>query len=69
MEQKTALTIKETAKEFTFPEFAIRTLVKRKAFPVIQVGNRCYIARHVFQDFLQKGGNLYEPEQHYNFQK
>lgn len=69
MEQKTALTIKETAKEFQFPEYAIRTLVKRRAFPVIQVGNRCYIAQHVFRDFLQKGGNFYEPEQHYHFQK
>ena len=58
-EQKTALTIKETAKEYNFPEFAIRTLVKRGAFPVIQVGNRCYIAKDVFKAFLEKGGELY----------
>lgn len=62
MEQKPALTIKETAKEFQFPEFAIRTLVKRGAFPVIQVGNRCYITREVFTDYLQKGGALYDPK-------
>lgn len=41
--EKPALTIKETAKEFQFPEYAIRTLVKRGAFPVIQVGNPCLL--------------------------
>lgn len=60
MEQKTALTIKETAKEFSFPEFAIRTLVKRGAFPVVQVGNRCYIVRDVFADYLKTGGEKYD---------
>lgn len=59
MEEKTALTIKETAKEFQFPEYAIRTLVKRRAFPVIQVGNRCYITKDVFRAYLAKGGELY----------
>ncbi len=60
MEQKAALTIKETAKEYNFPEYAIRTLVKRGAFPVIQVGNRCYITRAKFEEYLEKGGELYE---------
>ena len=59
MEEKTALTIKETAKEYHFPEFAIRTLVKRGAFPVIQVGNRCYIVRGVFEEYLKTGGEKY----------
>ena len=59
MKEKPALTIKETAAEFQFPEFAIRTLVKRGAFPVIQVGNRVYIVRDVFADYLQKGGETY----------
>lgn len=58
--EKPALTIKETAKEFQFPEFAIRTLVKRGAFPVIQVGNRCYITRDIFADYLKKGGAAYD---------
>lgn len=58
-ERKTALTIKETAKEYHFPEFAIRTLVKRGVFPVIQVGNRCYILKHVFESYLQTGGEIY----------
>ena len=35
VEQKNALTINETAKAYNFPAFAIRTLVKRQAFPVI----------------------------------
>lgn len=56
------LTIKEAAREFSFPEFAIRTLVKRRAFPVVQVGNRCYILRHVFADYLQSGGEVYNPK-------
>lgn len=59
MDNKPTLTIKETAKEFNFPEYAIRNLVKRRAFPVIQTGNRCYIVRDVFRDYLQKGGELY----------
>ena len=57
--EKPALTIKETAKEFQFPEYAIRTLVKRGAFPVIQVGNRCYITREIFADYLKKGGETF----------
>lgn len=61
--EKPALTIKETAKEFQFPEFAIRTLVKRGAFPVIQVGNRCYIMREIFADYLKTGGAIYDPKQ------
>lgn len=65
MDEKTALTINETAKEYHFPAYAIRTLVKRRAFPVIQVGNRCYIVRSVFEEYLQKGGELYEPDCHH----
>lgn len=57
--EKTALTIPQTAKEYSFPEFAIRTLVKRGAFPVVQVGNRCYIIRSVFEDYLKTGGEKY----------
>jgi len=59
VEQKTALTIKETAKAFNFPEYAIRTLIKRGAFPVIQVGNRCYIVRSIFEEYLKTGGEKY----------
>ena len=60
-QQKNALTIKETAREFMFPEYAIRTLVKRGEIPVIQAGTRCYIMRHVFEAYLQSGGKTYQP--------
>ena len=59
MTEKPVLTIKETAKEFQFPEFAIRRLVKTGAFPVIQVGNRCYITREIFAQYLKEGGTKY----------
>ncbi|MCD7712341.1 MAG: helix-turn-helix domain-containing protein [Firmicutes bacterium] len=62
MNKKSALTIKETAREYGFPEYAIRTLVRRGAFPVVQCGNRCYIVRSVFEEYLQKGGALYDPK-------
>lgn len=56
MNSKSILTIKEVAREFNFPEFAIRTLVKRKAFPVIRIGNRNYITRDVLDQFIKSGG-------------
>lgn len=59
-EKKAAFTIRELAREYSFPEYAIRTLVKRGAFPVIQVGNRCYITREAFTAYLQTGGAAYE---------
>ncbi len=62
MTEKPALTIRETAEQFQFPEYAIRTLVKNGAFPVIKVGNRCYISREVFMDYLRKGGETYAAE-------
>lgn len=60
MKEKTVMTIRETAKEYSFPEYAIRTLVKRGAFPVIQVGKRCYITREAFESYLKTGGELYD---------
>ena len=57
--EKQALTIKETAKEFQFPEWGLRTLVKQGAFPVIQCGNRVYICRDVFAEYLKQGGKTY----------
>ena len=59
--QKNALTINETAQEYMFPKYAIRTLVKRGEIPVIQAGTRCYIMRHVFEAYLQSGGKAYQP--------
>ncbi len=56
IEQRPILTIREIAQEFHFPEFAVRTLVKRKAFPVIRVGTRTYITREIFESFVKSGG-------------
>lgn len=61
MEEKIVLTIKETAKAFNVPEFAIRTLVKRGAFPVVQVGNRCYIMHNIFEEYLKAGAQSMTP--------
>ena len=59
MENKQVLTIKEASREFGFPEFGLRGLIKRGAFPVIMCGSRCYITRRVLEDYLCKGGELY----------
>jgi hypothetical protein len=62
MNETEAMTIRQTSKAFNFPEYAIRTLVKRGAFPVIQVGNRCYITRQAFENYLNTGGEAYDAE-------
>lgn len=62
MEQKTVLTIREIARTYGFPEYAVRTLVKEGRFPVIQVGTRSYISRVVFEDFINTGGEQYKPK-------
>ena len=59
MENLKPLTIKQAAREYSFPEFAIRTLVKTGAFPVVKCGTRVYIIRNTFEDYLQKGGEVY----------
>jgi len=59
MEKKTVLTIRELSKEYSFPEYGLRGLIKRGAFPVILCGNRAYVARQVFEDYLKSGGEVY----------
>ena len=53
---KTVLTIRECSKEYQFPEFGLRTLIKTGKIPVISCGNRCYITRKAFEDYIAKGG-------------
>lgn len=60
MEPKRVLTIRETAKAFDFPEFALRTLVKTGQFPVVQVGSRVYIVRETFESYIKSGGERYD---------
>ena len=59
--QNAPLTIRQAAQEYGFPEHAVRTLVKRGEFPIVQTGNRVYIMRHVFDQYLQTGGTVYRP--------
>ena len=59
----TILTVRQAAREFGFPEFGLRNLIKRGAFPVIRCGNRCYISRTVLGDYIAKGGEKYDAKQ------
>ena len=59
--QNAPLTIRQAAKEYGFPEHAVRILVKRGECPIVQTGNRVYIMRHVFDQYLQTGGAVYRP--------
>ena len=59
MEQRKILTVRQAAAQYGFPEYGLRGLIKRKAFPVIQCGNRCYITRSVLEAYIEKGGELY----------
>ena len=52
---KSLLTIKQAAREYDFPEYGLRNKVKAGAFAVIKCGNRVYINRQVFEDYLLKG--------------
>lgn len=56
---KTIMTIRQAAREYGFPEYGLRNLIKRGAFPVIRCGNRSYITRNAFEEFIQKGGERY----------
>ena len=60
MDTKTILTIRQAAQLFGFPEFGLRGLIKRGAFPVIRCGNRCYIAKAVLEAYIEKGGETYD---------
>lgn len=60
MNEKKILTIKEAAREYGFPEFGLRGIIKKGRIPVIQCGSRCYITRAVFEAYLEKGGEVYD---------
>jgi hypothetical protein len=47
------------SKEYGFPEYGIRRLIKQGAFPVIRSGNRCYVSRQVFDEYIKSGGEFY----------
>ena len=60
MNEQKILTIRQAARMFGFPEFGLRGLVKRGAFPVVRCGNRCYIAKIVLEEYIQRGGETYD---------
>lgn len=60
--QNAPMTIRQAARAYGFPEHAVRTLVKRGEFPIVQTGNRVYILPHVFEGYLQSGGTAYDPK-------
>jgi hypothetical protein len=57
--EKQVLTIREAAKRYGFPEFGLRNLIKRGAFPTIACGNRHYITVAVIERFIETGGEAY----------
>ena len=59
IKQKIILTIKEAAKEYAFPEYGLRGLIKTGVFPVIRCGTRCYITRKVLETYIESGGEYY----------
>lgn len=56
---KTVMTIKEISREYHFPEYTLRTLIKKGAIPVIMSGNRAYVVPAKFEEYLAKGGEPY----------
>jgi excisionase family DNA binding protein len=62
-EQKSLLTINETAKAFEVPAFFVRTKVKTGEIPVFKAGTRVYISREVFREYLAGGGQRYDAGQ------
>ena|GEM_PF-2854896 len=61
--EKSVMTIREVSREFNFPEYGVRTLVKTGAFPVVKCGNRAYIVRSTFERYLESGGEVYNAKQ------
>lgn len=56
---KAVLTVKETAREYHFPEHTLRELIRKGAIPVIRSGNRAYVVPAKFEEYLAKGGEPY----------
>lgn len=57
--KKEIMTITEAGREYKprgVATFAIRNWAKQGLFPTLKAGNRTYINRTVFEEFLAKGG-------------
>lgn len=54
--EKTIMTIREAAKAFNLPEFAVRNWCKCGALQHLKAGSRVYLTAGAIEDFLMKGG-------------
>lgn len=52
---KTIMTIREAAKAFNLPEFAVRNWCKRGELQHLKAGSRVYLPAVAIEDFLLKG--------------
>jgi phage antirepressor YoqD-like protein len=55
VKEKTVITVRETAKEYGIPEHGLRNLIKSGEVPTIKCGNRHYISRPQFENYLLRG--------------
>lgn len=55
---KTIMTIREAAKAFYLPEFAVRNWCKRGELQHLKAGSRVYLTAEAIEDFLMRGGKV-----------
>ena len=58
VEQKAIYTIKEAARAFGLPEFALRNWCKTGQLHHLKAGSRVYLTAGAVDEFLQKGGKV-----------
>ena len=66
-EQKEILTITELGREYKqrgIATFAIRNWAKQGLFPTLKAGNRTYINRSIFEEYLKSGSVRNNPLRH-----
>ena len=56
METKTVFTIREAAKAYCIPEFALRNWCKRGQLQHLKAGNRVYLTPVILENFIKTGG-------------
>ena len=53
---KTIMTIREAAKAYSMPEFALRNWCKRGQLLHLKAGNRVYLTPGAIEEFIRTGG-------------
>jgi len=56
VEAKTIMTIREAAKAYSIPEFALRNWCKCGQLQHLKAGNRVYLTPAIVEDFIKTGG-------------